>query len=108
MVRFIFPFIVLLSITGCATTPSSSLGGQKSTQDRLGNALISPLSDLNIVQTAIPPIIQEALKNPYQITNTTSCVSLTEQIQQLDTSLGPDLDALVLRKEKTAVEMGQK
>lgn len=106
MVRLILLLTFLLSISGCAS-PGSSFGGEKSTQDRFGNALISPLSDLNIVRVTIPPIIQEALKNPYQMPPDTSCSALTEQVQKLDAVLGMDLDAQVLRREKTVAEQGQ-
>ena len=99
----IFP-LFFLTVAGCTTTNSSPIGGEKSTQDRFGHAIISPLSDLNIVQTGIPPVIQEAVKHPYQIPDDISCEALVEQIHKLDLALGDDLDALALRKEKTTAE----
>jgi len=104
MTKFIIFLIFLFTVAGCATKDSSSIVGEKSTQDRFGNAIISPLNDLNIVQTAIPPVIQDALKSPYQIPDDHSCEALAVQIHQLDLALGDDLDAIALHKEKTMAE----
>lgn len=93
-------------MTGCVTADSSRVAGEKSTQDRLGNAIISPLNDLNIVQTNIPPVITDALKNPYQIPVDTSCEALSEKIDKLNAVLGADLDAVIHGVEKSYAEKG--
>lgn len=106
MINFISPLLFLLIVSGCTTMESSTLAGEKSEQSRLGNALISPLSDLNIVKTDIPQVIQESLKDPYQLPDDTSCDALTEQIKELDLALGADFDALVLPGTKTVIQKG--
>jgi hypothetical protein len=68
--------------------------------------MITPLSDLNIVQVAIPIAVQAAVKDPYQIPADTSCIALAERIHKLDAALGADLDVLALRAEKTNSEKG--
>ena len=106
MITLVIPLVLLLTVAGCATTGNAPISSEKSTQDRFGNAIISPLNDLNIVQTTIPPVIQAALKNPYQIPDDNSCEALAEKIHQLDLALGDDLDAIALQKEKTMAEKG--
>lgn len=98
--------LALAALTGCATT-NPRVTGEKTTQERLGSAVVSPLSDLNIVQVAIPPIIQDALKNPYQLPAELSCKKLIEQIHELDIVLGNDLDVVLIANEKNAAERGQ-
>jgi len=99
--KYIVSTLFFLTISGCATPGTAPIAGEKSTQDRIGNAIISPLGDLNIVRTTIPPVIQEALKNPYQMPDDQSCDALVAQIHQLDLVLGDDLDAPALQQEQT-------
>lgn len=100
-------FLVTLPIlAGCATPNTGPIAGEKSMQDRFGNAIISPLSDLNIVQISIPPVVQDAVKDPYQMPKDTSCAALVVEIHKLDVALGADLDALALHAEKTNAEKG--
>ncbi len=101
------PLILAILLSGCASPDTSPVSGKKSPQDRLGSAIISPLNDLNLVQTTIPPVITDALKNPYQLPDNISCPVLVEQIHKLDTALGADLDAIVPGYIQTNAEKGQ-
>ncbi|PRC94245.1 hypothetical protein [Solimicrobium silvestre] len=105
MTKVFFPVILLLTVASCATD-SPQVAGPVSTQDRLGKAFVSPLNDLNIVQTTIPPVITEALKNPYQIPANISCKTIAEQVRLLDIALGADLDAIVVTESTTQLEQG--
>ena len=100
--------IVLLSLgtISCVTHEATQINAPKSAQERIGTAVVSPLSDFNLVQTEIPAVLTVAVNNPYQIPADSSCSGLTEQIQLLDMALGPDLDALTDGKTKTDLEKG--
>jgi hypothetical protein len=104
MCKLIFSLLLPLSLIGCATTNDAPIAGERTMQDRFGNAIISPLSDLNIVQTAIPAVVQDAVKDPYYVPSDTTCVALAEQIHKLDMVLGMDLDVAALQAEKTMAE----
>jgi hypothetical protein len=73
---------VLLALAGCAAD----------TPKRLGNAAVTPLSDLNVVRTDIPDVLQAAQKAPYVKPADCSCIALVLEIRQLDEVLGADLD----------------
>lgn len=106
MVKFCFFLILPLTVTSCVTHESAPVTGPASTSDRIGKAIVSPLNDLNLIQTAIPPVIQEALKDPYQIPAISTCDALAEQIHLLDMALGADLDAMVATEQVTYLDQG--
>jgi hypothetical protein len=51
-----------------------------------------PLRDFNLVRSKIPPVLQEAMADPYARPSPASCGGIATQIQRLDEALGPDLD----------------
>jgi len=97
--------LLSFSVASCVTD-ATQINAPKSTQDKLGTAVVSPLSDFNIVQTGIPPVLNVAVKNPYQLPPENSCKGLIEQVQLLDAALGPDLDALSPSEKKSNLEEG--
>lgn len=57
-------------------------------------AATQPLSDLNLIQTAIPPVLTRAqLGGAYTPPADPSCAALQVELLALDTALGPDIDA---------------
>jgi hypothetical protein len=86
---------------GCASKPKASTDAQgkvtereTATTERVGEAVLTPLSDLNVVRSEIPEVLQDAVKNgAYHPPTETSCAHLTEQIVLLNAALGSDLDA---------------
>ena len=93
----------LLSLLCACATP---LSGPATTQDKLGKAITSPLTDFNLMQTEIPAVVQDALKNPYQIPADHSCAALTDQVNLLNAALGPDLDAVVSSSASSLTDKG--
>lgn len=75
--------IASLVVAGCASDQKSGLVGAAS----------SPLNDLNMVREEIPPVLQEALQEPYAVPDETRCESLHLKITALDQVLAPDIDA---------------
>lgn len=74
---------VLLSLGACASGTAS----------RMGSAAATPLSDLNVVKSDIPPVLAKAREQPYLVPLDPSCVALAGEIRGLDAVLGADLDA---------------
>lgn len=100
MSRFLINRAVLLSfafaLSACAAHD----------QARVTNAATSPLNDLNLIQTKIPAVLAEAQNQPYAIPTEFSCNSLATEIQDLDSALGPDIDASATGFNPGLIERG--
>ncbi len=106
MLKSLIALTLAVSVVSCATNEATQLNAPKSTEDRLGSAVVAPLNDLNLAQPDIPAVLTEATKNPYRVLTASSCESLTEQIRLLDKALGPDVDSLIAAQEKSDLEKG--
>lgn len=84
-------------LVGCAAVPDSK---------RVTDAAASPLADLNLTRTEIPPLLAAARAAPYALPPLIDCESLGEAVVALDELLGPDLDALKDESERSMVERG--
>jgi hypothetical protein len=69
------------------------LAGCSSAGQQVGHAAATPLRDLNLVSAPIPELLQAAQKAPYALPSDRSCSALALAVKELDTLLGPDLDA---------------
>jgi hypothetical protein len=93
------PLLALLA--ACATNPTSP--GRLRTTDQvnkgsLAGAATSPLRDVNLLRSKIPPILLEALADPYARPNPMTCIEIRALIAPLDEALGPDMDAPKVNK----------
>lgn len=107
---------LLVLLSACATAPEPSSGsepvqaqaatparpepgltGQAETlvkDSGVVQTATQPLSDLNLIQTAIPPVLTRAqLGGAYAVPADLSCAALQAEIVALDAALGPDIDA---------------
>ncbi len=71
------------------TIKQKPAGPQK---DKLSDAVIAPLGDLNLNKTPIPQALLDATFAPYTAPTVITCASLAAAIAPLDQALGPDLD----------------
>jgi hypothetical protein len=123
MMKFIFTLliaIVALAADAAASTAlaqtviTASDGAQQPKaqqpagpqKDTFGDAVISPLGDLNLTQTYIPPILLEAAIEPYASPSNLSCKGLSAQISPLDDALGADLDVPATTSNQSLLERG--
>ena len=83
--KSLLALLSLAALAACSTTQPASTA--------VGQAATTPLSDLNLVQAEIPPVLKEAQKAPYAMPADRSCPALAAQVRELDEALGPDLDA---------------
>lgn len=97
-------FAPLLFLTACASTPdtvraadTTPAPAEAATNDvraqKMGEAITAPLSDLNLVQTAIPPVLLSAQNGPYAPLPDAGCANIAAAVLALDAALGPDVDA---------------
>jgi hypothetical protein len=95
--------VSLLILTGCA---GARVAGDKGPQS-FGDAVASPLYDINVMRTRIPPVLLEAMDRPYMLPNPRTCEAVAAQVRPLDEALGPDLDAPPSLENPSAIERGK-
>lgn len=97
--------LCLFALTGCA---SIGLGGNdgdsqssasttastaaNETRDGLGDAVLTPVSDLNLIERDIPDALTR-IENPYAFEPGTACSLIQQEIAELNAVLGADADA---------------
>ena len=88
------PPLVLLS--ACVTAPADGSSKIQTTaeanREGVQGAVASPLRDVNLLQTKIPPVLLEAMADPYQRPHPASCAGITDALVPLNGALGADLD----------------
>ena len=78
---------IMLVLTGCASNGTGGRFGRG-----LADAAMQPLEDLNLRQDPIPPVLTEALINPYSQRGMETCMAIALQVRHLNEALGPDQD----------------
>lgn len=68
------------------------LTSREESRDSLRGAVTTPLRDVNLIKTDIPPILLQAVINPYARSGLRSCAALRKQIIDLNQVLGDDFD----------------
>ncbi len=89
--------LALLTLTACATTrpsppPSQVQTTAQANRENLQGAVQAPLRDLNMVRTKIPPVLLDAMADPYRRPPGRRCADLVALIRPLNAALGADLD----------------
>lgn len=87
---------VALALSACAAQDRSSVA----------DAATSPLNDFNLMHAEIPVVLANAQKQPYAIPADLSCHALSAAILELDSALGPDLDAPATESNPGLLERG--
>jgi hypothetical protein len=107
--------LILATLMACskpatAPAPEPGVAGKvptPSVSKQMSEAAATPLSDLNLVRTKIPPVLLQAQRAPYAPPVDPSCEGLASEIRQLDAALGPDLDAPSSSGDPGLVERGR-
>lgn len=92
-----------LAVVVCAAMPGLAAGQQtppsgqvRTTQDinkgSVSGAITAPARDLNLLRAKIPPVLLEALDDPYARPKPATCPQLIALIKPLNEALGPDID----------------
>lgn len=101
----------LLLLGACSMLPKGPDTNRQRAQDagvtnRMGHAAMTPLGDLNLVQTEIPAALKEATAGPYAVPGDLACQHLNDMIGALDDALGPDLDRPRNGKDSDLLDQG--
>lgn len=110
--------VPLLALAGCAGAPANNNNHNDSAgatapkpgaaEAAVGQAVTSPLSDLNLVQAPIPQVLKAAQKAPYAMPADAHCDSLAAQVRAFDEVLGADLDSPPPPGDPGLVERGSR
>jgi hypothetical protein len=64
-------------------------------RESIQGAATAPLRDLNVLQVKIPPVLRQALTDPYaRPPRNWKCAELIAMVRPLDDALGPDIDRI--------------
>jgi hypothetical protein len=96
--------LAIALLAGCESAPKVS--GAVPSSAKLTEAATSPLGDLNLVREAIPAILEQARKAPYETPADRSCDALATELVQLEAALGADLDVPPTDSNPGLVERG--
>ena len=99
---------LLAACSGSPAKPSTdeSPEAKAKHENQITDIATTPLSDLNLVRTKIPPVLLAAQKHPYAPPEDKGCAALAEQVKNLDAVLGADLDAPVNPDDPGLVQRG--
>lgn len=109
-----------LLLAGCENTPKAPelpsvpamvevdrVDADSDVTDRVGQAAITPLSDLNVVQEKIPEVLRHAKKvGPYAAPEKLECAVVQDEINRLTAVLGPDIDDPNTRNKLSLLDRG--
>lgn len=77
-------------LNACSDGPNEDAASRHASQ--VLDAATGPLEDLNFKRKEIPELLDALRKNPYAPPKTMKCEAIKEELAQLDTLLGPDMD----------------
>jgi hypothetical protein len=63
------------------------------------DVVMAPLADVNLKKKAVPPVLEAALADPYDLTEITSCLGFATAVRDLDVALGDDMDVAQAKTE---------
>ena len=77
--------------------PPQSAPPQVQTTDQINRgsvtgAVSAPMRDLNMLRSKVPPVLVEALEDPYRRPRPATCSELIAQLRPLNEALGADID----------------
>jgi hypothetical protein len=101
-------WVVVITLSACSSSPprapADPVGGKSGAG--LAQAATTPLTDLNLVNAPIPPVLVEAQRAPYAEPADGTCAGLSAQVRALDAMLGSDLDVPPTPNNPGLVERG--
>lgn len=98
--------LALVLVSGCAAPLPPAGPARADVDKRLGDAVVAPLTDINLVRAPIPPVLASAQKAPYGAPADPSCAAIGAEIEALDAALGADLDTAATRANPSLIERG--
>lgn len=100
--------LTLLLLSACGSSPPKQTAPAPvaKTGADIAQAAATPLTDLNLVNAPIPPVLLDAQKAPYGEPADGTCAGISAQVRALDTVLGADLDLPPTPANPSLIERG--
>jgi len=92
-----------------APTPGGRLLSpeQEGRQGIVKGVLVQPFRDFGLMESKIPPVLLEAVADPYARVSPATCDQLAAEIRRLEGALGPDLDAPINTQRLSNLKRGE-
>jgi hypothetical protein len=104
--------VVLPVLAACATKaeppPQKIQTTSDANKEGITGAAAAPLRDMNLLRTKIPPVLLEALADPYARPRTASCDTLVALVTPLEVALGEDLDRRPPEEDEDLMDRGKR
>ena len=87
--------LALPLMSACASPkppPGRIVTTEQANRSGISGAAAAPLRDMNVIRTDIPPVLLEALDDPYKRPRPFTCPQYIALVRPLDDALGPDFD----------------
>jgi hypothetical protein len=97
---------ILLALAASAQAPEQP-SRIRETLDRGGKIVTQPATDVGATKTVVPPVLQKAQDNPYDLTGLKTCSQIKGSIDQLTKVLGPDFAVGNNKKENRAGRLAE-
>ena len=86
--------LIFAASAALVAAPAHAQQGQHTNQPTIREVALTPLTDLNLNQDEIPPLLLAAREQPYAHSGVATCPDILRQVADLDTILGDDYDTL--------------
>lgn len=110
------PLVLLLSLgatnaVGGQSRPPPEAPGVRTTDDinrgSVSGAVSAPMRDLNLLRSKIPPVLLEALEDPYKRPKPSTCSELIALLRPLNEALGADIDEPSTPDDRALIAKGK-
>lgn len=110
------PLVLLLglgatSAMGGQPQPAPDSGPVRTTDDinrgSVTGAVSAPMRDLNLLRSKIPPVLLQALEDPYERPKPATCTELVALMRTLNDVLGPDIDEPSTPDDRALIAKGK-
>lgn len=110
------PLVLLLCLAatgamgGQPTPPAETAPVQTTDQINRGSvtgAVSAPMRDLNLLRSKIPPVLLEALEDPYKRPRPATCSELIALMRPLNEALGADIDEPSAPDDRALIAKGK-
>jgi hypothetical protein len=112
--RSLLPIALVLPVlAACASKseppPQKIQTTSDANKEGIGGAAAAPLRDMNLLRTKIPPVLLEAMADPYaRPPKKTNCDTLISMVAPLDLALGEDVDRVPPQENEDLMDRGKR
>ncbi|WP_338466024.1 hypothetical protein RXV95_10620 [Novosphingobium sp. ZN18A2] len=85
---------IAATTAGTAFIPASAQTAVDPDNVTARDVVLKPFTDFNLEKDPVPDILQTAVAKPYDLTGLRECSAMSNEVRDLDTVLGDDIDAV--------------